>query len=76
MTSQSRISEHSCIRQASTNNHSTCSVWFLKTVFDSICHDQLWVNIIDMGYTMHLIDLLAKLYKKKFAMVKVAGKTS
>jgi len=40
MTSQSRISEHSCIRQASTNNNSTCSVRFSKTVFDSICHDQ------------------------------------
>jgi len=34
------------------------------------------VTIIDMGCTMHLIDLLAKLYKKEFAMVKVAGKTS
>jgi len=28
---------------------------------------------MDMGYPIHLIDLLAKLYKKQLAKVKVAG---
>ena len=29
--------------------------------------------MMDMGYPLHLIDLLAKLYKKQLAQVKVAG---
>jgi len=29
-----------------------------------------------MGYPLHLIDLLAKLYMKQFAKVKVAGTLS
>jgi len=76
MISQSRISEYSRIRQVSTNSHSTSAMWFSKIVFNSICHDQLWVTIMDMGYIPHLIDLLAKLYRKQLAKVKVAGKTS
>ena len=31
---------------------------------------------MDMGYSLHLIDLLAKLYMKQFAKVKVAGTLS
>ena len=49
-----------------------CFVDF-KKAFDSICHDKLWVTMMDMGYPIHLIDLLAKLYKKQLAKVKVAG---
>jgi len=45
-------------------------------VFDSISHDKLWVTIMDMGYPLHLIDLLAKLYTKQPAKVKVAGTLS
>ena len=44
-----------------------------KKVFDSISHDKLWVTIMDKGYPLHLIDLLAKLYRKQLAKVKVAG---
>jgi len=29
--------------------------------------------MMDMGYPLHLIDLLAKLYKKQLAKVKVVG---
>jgi len=32
--------------------------------------------MIDMGYPPHLIDLLAKLYRKQLAKVKVAGTLS
>ena len=49
-----------------------CFVNFKKT-FDSISNDKLWVTMMDMGYPIHLIDLLAKLYRKQLAMVKVAG---
>ena len=48
-----------------------CFVDFKKS-FDSISHDKLWVTMMDMGYPLHLIDLLAKLYKKQLAKVKVA----
>jgi len=44
-----------------------------KKAFDSICHDKLWVTMMEMGYPVHLIDLLAKLYRKQLAKVKVAG---
>ena len=37
---------------------------------------KLWVTMMDMGYPLHLIDLLAKLYKKQLAKVKVAGTLS
>jgi len=40
-----------------------CFVDFRKA-FDSISHDKLWVIMMDMGYPLHLIDLLAKLYRK------------
>jgi len=49
-----------------------CFVDF-KKAFDSISHDKLRVRMMDMGYTLHLIDLLAKLYRKQHAKVKVAG---
>jgi len=37
-----------------------CFVDF-KKAFDSISHDKLWVTMMDMGYPLHSIDLLAKL---------------
>jgi len=52
-----------------------CFVDFEKA-FDSISHDKLWVTMIDMGYSLHLIDLLAKLYRKQLSKVKVAGTLS
>jgi len=29
--------------------------------------------MMDMGYTLHLIDLLTKLYRKQLAKIKLAG---
>ena len=52
-----------------------CFVDF-KKAFDSISHDKLWVTMMDMGYPLHLIDLLAKPYRKQLAKVKVAGTLS
>jgi len=52
-----------------------CFVDF-KKAFDSISHDKLWVTMMDMGYPLHLIHLLAKLYMKQLAKVKVAGTLS
>ena len=52
-----------------------CFVDF-KKAFNSISHDKLWVTMMDMGYPLHLIDLLAKLYRKQLAKVKVAGTLS
>ena len=45
-----------------------------KKAFDSISHDKLWITMMDMGYPLHLIDLLAKLlvYRKQLTKVKVA----
>ena len=37
-----------------------CFVDF-KKAFDSNSHDKLWMTMIDMGYPLHFIDLLAKL---------------
>jgi len=48
-----------------------CCVDF-KNSFDFISHDKLWVAMMDIGYPLHLIDMLAKLYRKQFAKVKVA----
>ena len=47
-----------------------------KKAFDSISHEKLWVTMMGMRYPLHLIDLLAKLYRKQLAKVKVAGTLS
>jgi len=52
-----------------------CFVDF-KKAFDFISHDKLWVTMMDMGYPLHFIDLLAKLYRKQIAKVEVAGTLS
>ena len=52
-----------------------CFVDF-KKAFDSISHGKLWVTMMDMGYPIHFIDLLAKLYRKHLAKVKAAGTLS
>ena len=52
-----------------------CFVGF-KKAFDSISHDKLSVTMMNMGYPLHLIDLLAKLYRKQLAKVKVTGTLS
>jgi len=52
-----------------------CVVDF-KQAFRLISHDKLWVTMMDMGYPLHLIDFLAKRYRKQLANVKVAGTLS
>jgi len=47
-----------------------------KKAFDSISHDKLWLTMLGMGYHLHLIDFLVKLYSKEPAKVKVAGTLS
>ena len=42
-----------------------------KVAFDS--HDKLWVTMMDMGYSLQLVVLLAILWKKQLAKLKVAG---
>jgi len=52
-----------------------CFVDYKKS-FDSISHDKLWITMMYMGYPLHLIDLLAKVYMKQLAKVTVAGTLS
>jgi len=52
-----------------------CIVDF-KKAFDSISLDNPWVTMMDMGYPLHLIDLLTKLNRKQLTKVKVAGTLS
>jgi len=52
-----------------------CFVDF-KKAFDSISHDKLGIAMMDMGYPLRLIALLAKLYRKQLAKVKIAGTLS
>ncbi|CAF2370343.1 unnamed protein product [Rotaria sp. Silwood2] len=47
-----------------------------KKAFDSISHNKLWTTMMKMGYPPHLIHLLAELYQKQNAKVKVAGTVS
>jgi len=56
----------------STSNHCMCFVNF-KKAFDSIASDNLWVTMMNMEYPLHL---LAKLYRKQLAKVKVEGTLS
>ena len=57
------------------NNHSMCFVNF-KKAFDCISHVKLLVTMMDMGYSRHSINLLAKLYRKQLAKVKAVGTLS
>jgi len=44
-----------------------CFVDFKNRRRSTLSHDKLWVTVMDMGYPLHLIDLLAKLYRKQLA---------
>ena len=79
-----RISEYWCTRYAGTSNHSKIMCF---VDFKSIRLDLPWKYIdrcslmnnftVRSGqHTVHLIDLLAKLYGKQLAKVKVAGTLS
>ena len=48
--------------QQPSDSKSMCFVDF-KKAFDSISYHKLWITMMDMGYPLHLIDLLAKLYR-------------
>src|SRR6218665_1511396 len=52
-----------------------CFVDFTKA-FDNISHEQLWMTMTEMGYPVHIIILLTKLYDKQKARVRVAGRLS
>ena len=52
-----------------------CFVDF-KKAFDFISHDKLLVTMMDIRYHLHVIDSLAKLYRKQLAKVKVVGTPS
>jgi len=52
-----------------------CFVDFKKAL-DCISHDKLSVNMMDIGYTLHVVVLLAILCRKQLAKVKVAGRLS
>jgi len=56
-------------------NRHALSTSSIKKAFDSISF-KLWVTMMDVGYPLHLIDLLVKLYRKQLAKVKVAGTQS
>ena len=47
-----------------------------KKELDCISHDKLWATMTDMGYPLHLIHLLAKLYRKLLTKVRVVGTLS
>jgi len=47
-----------------------------KKAFDSISHEKLWISMLEMGYPPHVVDLLANLYRKQRAKVRVAGTIS
>ena len=47
-----------------------------KKAFDSVPHEKLWIVMLEMGYPAHIVDLLAKLYKKQKAAVKIANTIS
>ena len=47
-----------------------CFVDFAKA-FDSVSHEKLWMTMLDMGYPPHIVQLLANLYRKQKAAVKI-----
>ena len=36
-------------------------------------HNQLWINMIDMGFPLHIIDLIRSLYRKQQSAVRSAA---
>jgi len=44
------------------------------TIWYGLSHNQLWISMIDMGFPLHIIDLIRKLYKKQQSAVRsIAG---
>ena len=52
-----------------------CFVTFTKA-FDHISHEPLWVTMTEMGYPVHVIIILTKLYGKQQARVRVVGESN
>ena len=52
-----------------------CFVDFRKA-FDSISHEKMWMVMLEMGYPVHLVNLISNLYRKQKAKVIVAGTLS
>ena len=48
-----------------------CFIDFAKA-FDSVSHEKLWIAMLDMGYSPHLVQLLSNLYRNQKAAVRVA----
>jgi len=49
-----------------------CFIDFQKA-FDSINHETLWIAMIELGFPSHIVNLIANLYRKQKAKVRVAG---
>ena len=49
-----------------------CFVDYQKA-FDSVQHDKLFFTMLEMGFPIHLVELIRKLYTKQKAKVKAAG---
>jgi len=52
-----------------------CFVDF-KKAFNSVSHEKLWIVMLKMGYPGCIVILMAKLYRKQKAKVRVAGTLS
>ena len=44
-----------------------------KKGFDMVAHNQLWISMIDMGFPLHIIDLIQSLYRKQQLVVRSAA---
>ena len=49
-----------------------CFVDFTKA-FDMVKHNGMWLRMLEMGLSPHLVEILRKLYKHQSATVTVAG---
>jgi len=41
-----------------------------KKAFDSVFHNQLWLSMIDIGFPLHTIALIRKLYVKQQSVIR------
>jgi len=56
----------------------TCLVGYKKAL-DSVSHEKLWIVMLGMGMDIfpgHIVSLMAKLYRKQKAKVRVTGTLS
>jgi len=65
-------------RQSKSVQSATIYMCFIdyKKAFDIVSHDQLWITLLNIGFPLHIVDLIKKLYVKQQSQIRAYAAAS